>query len=371
MGVAEDHAAATEDVVRKGMTFANRHRRELDAAGHVADRVDVRHRTAAVFVDDDGAFCVELDACGFEPEARTVRQPAQCAQHRFGFEHAAVVERCCKRGVTAIDARQGCTGVELNALRFELDLQVLAHLFVETTQHARAAQHHTDLGAQATQQASKLERDITGALHHDSPGQRGPMEELVRARGQFAAGDLGRHVRRGAGGDQHLLGMQALAARQQVHRVRIFQHRALGMQRHPGALQRRGVSGLEARDLGMHALHQHAPVETRRLNGPAEAGGVVEALRKTRRHHHQLLRHAAANHASAADAMLFSQRDAGAVLGGDARSAHAARTSADDEQIYFTHRSTSSLEQGRSVARASETVQRADIPVRSPPSAPR
>ena len=47
----------------------------------------------------------------------------------------------------------------------------------------------------------------------------------------------------------------------------------------------------------------------------------------------QLLRHAAADHAGAAHAVLFGDHDARAVTGRDPGGAHPARTASDDEQI--------------------------------------
>jgi hypothetical protein len=55
----------------------------------------------------------------------------------------------------------------------------------------------------------------------------------------------------------------------------------------------------------------------------AEARGVDQ----------QLLRHTAADHAGAADAVLLGEHHAGAVAGRDARGAHATRAAADDEEV--------------------------------------
>ena len=62
---------AAEHGVGEGMAFADRNRRQSDAVGDVADRIDVRHRRLREFVDRDRAFLVELDAGGFEPEPFT------------------------------------------------------------------------------------------------------------------------------------------------------------------------------------------------------------------------------------------------------------------------------------------------------------
>ena len=68
-------------------------------------------------------------------------------------------------------------------------------------------------------------------------------------------------------------------------------------------------------------------------DGPAEAGGVLDLVADVRADHEQLFRHAAADHAGAAHPVFFGDHDLGAVAGGDAGGANAARTTADDEQI--------------------------------------
>ena len=74
-------------------------------------------------------------------------------------------------------------------------------------------------------------------------------------------------------------------------------------------------------------------------DGPAKAGGVLDLLMDMRAEHEQLFRHAAADHAGAAHPVLFGDHDLGAMAGGDARGANAARAASDDEEIdvEFSH----------------------------------
>ena len=69
------------------------------------------------------------------------------------------------------------------------------------------------------------------------------------------------------------------------------------------------------------------------LDAPAEALRVLELVAEAAGVDQQLLGHAAADHAGAAEAVLLGNRHLGAVAGGDARRAHAARAAADDEQV--------------------------------------
>ena len=66
---------------------------------------------------------------------------------------------------------------------------------------------------------------------------------------------------------------------------------------------------------------------------PAKAFGVGEFFREMAGIDEEFLRHAAADDASAADPVLFGDRDARARARRHARRAHAAGTAADHEQI--------------------------------------
>ncbi len=300
--------------------------------------MDVRHRGLAVEVDHHRAVGTERDAGRLEAQAGRVGQATEGPQHRVGIQHPAAVERDGQAVATGFDRRQRCTGHERDALHFELRLQVLAHLVVEATQYALATQHDGHVGAEAPQQAGELERDVAGTLHHHAARLLGPIEQIVRTRGELATGDRGHHLRHGTGGDQDLPRTKTLAAAHQRHRVRVFEHGTVGMQRNAGTQQRRAVHTLQPSDLGMDAAHQLGPGEPRRREQvPAEPGALGEALRKARGQHHQLLRHAATDHAGAADAVLFGQRDARTVLRRHPRGAHTARATADDEEIDFLH----------------------------------
>ena len=101
--------------------------------------------------------------------------------------------------------------------------------------------------------------------------------------------------------------------------------------------QRLGVGALEPADLGQHIVAQHRPVEALLRHVPAEHRRIVEVLGEMRAVDEQLLGHAAADHAGAADLIFLGDRDPGAMRRGDARGAHAARPGADHEQVEVGH----------------------------------
>src|SRR5207248_1821663 len=68
-------------------------------------------------------------------------------------------------------------------------------------------------------------------------------------------------------------------------------------------------------------------------HGPAVTGSIFELGTKPRRIDQEFLGHAAADDAGTAEPIFLGHHDAGAVLGGNARRTHAARSAANDEKI--------------------------------------
>ena len=133
--------------------------------------------------------------------------------------------------------------------------------------------------------------------------------------------------------------------------MRIGEHGAIAQQLDAGLRQARFIDAFEPRDLAIAVDLQCGPVQARvaiATDLPAVGRCLVEFLHEARGIDHQLLRHATADHAGAAHAVCFGQRDARAVAGGDARRAHTARAAADDEEIDLTH----AADDGMSAARA-------------------
>ena len=135
-----------------------------------------------------------------------------------------------------------------------------------------------------------------------------------------------------AGGDQDGAGAD-LGAVVERDLVGAGHGRALGDDLDLVALEYVVVDALEPLDLGEHVVAQDRPVELALADVPAEAARVLEVLGEMGAVDEQLLGHAAADDAGAADAILLGDGDAGAMGGGDARGTHAARSGADHEQV--------------------------------------
>ncbi len=157
------------------------------------------------------------------------------------------------------------------------------------------------------------------------------MKRLVRRDRMLDARDRLAIARRGAGRDQDVSGADASIADADV--VRAFQHGAALQDGDARLIERRDIGRLEARDLLVLVGDQRRPVEHRMMHRPAEAGRVLELMGEAGRVDQELLRHAAADHAGAADAVFLRDHDLRAMTGRDAGGAHAAGAGADDEEI--------------------------------------
>ena len=100
-----------------------------------------------------------------------------------------------------------------------------------------------------------------------------------------------------------------------------------------GLVEQPAIGRFKPIDLAVFVGNQGFPIERIMRHGPAEAGGVLEFAAKARCVDQQLLRHAAADHAGAAEAILLRQHDPGAVPRGNPCGAHPARAAPDDEKI--------------------------------------
>ena len=100
-----------------------------------------------------------------------------------------------------------------------------------------------------------------------------------------------------------------------------------------GPVEVTAIGRFQPADLGVLGCSQLRPVETGFPDGPAEAGGIGELAGEARGVDQQLLGHAAADDAGAADPERLGDSDAGAVAGRNARGANPTGARADNEEI--------------------------------------
>ena len=226
----------------------------------------------------------------------------------------------------------GAAGDHGDAALLDLLAHMGAHVVVKTAQDVVAAIDQRDVGAIAGEDAGEFQRDIAAALHHHALRQVRQVKRLVGGDHVLDAGNLRAMIGAAAGGDQHVFRGDLLAVGKQ-QAVRVLEYGAALDHLRAGFLDIGGVGRLQPRDLLVLVRNQRRPVERGLRNGPAETCGVLDLLVDMRADHEQFLRHAAADHAGAAHPVLFGDHDLGAMAGGDAGGAHAARSATDDEEI--------------------------------------
>ncbi len=231
-----------------------------------------------------------------------------------------------------VDRAHGAAGQNGDAGLFHFGADMRPDVVVKTAQHVLAAIDQRHVAAEPGEDAGELQRDIAAALDHDALRLLRQVKHLVGRNHVLDAGNGGAMVRRAAGGDQHGAGAHRLA-RAQPQRVRVFKHRARPDDLGAGLFDIGRIDRLEPGDLAILIGNQRRPIERRLRDAPAEAGGILQFVVYVRGVHHQLLGHAAANHAGAAEPILFCDHHPGAMARSDARGAHTARTAADYEQI--------------------------------------
>ena len=158
------------------------------------------------------------------------------------------------------------------------------------------------------------------------------LKAFVGADEMLRACQLGDH-RMAAGGNQDGLGSDRRLAVGEPHRVRVPEYGAVKDDAHAGLLQRPRIDAVQSIDLAPDIADQRRPVEAQALAGPAEIARIGKGVAIAAAIDEEFLRHAAADHAGAADAIFLGDGHLGAELCREPAGAHAAGAAADHEQV--------------------------------------
>ena len=330
--VDRDRFAIAEHAVGKGLALADRDRGQLHAVGHVAHGIDVIDIGLAEAVDLDLAALAQFDAGILEAQPFGVGNAPDGEQHQIGLFLVAIGhlhEIAAFR--TRLDVFERRVEAELDPLHRRDLQQPVAHRLVIAAQQPVAAIDDVNFAAELVEDAGEFIGDIAAARDDDLLGQFVEMERLVRADRMFGALAFG-HARARAGGDQDGFRGHDLAARQRDF-VRAGDLGALLEDRHLVAFERVGIGALDPLDVVQHIVSQRDPVEGRVLGRPAEIARVLQVFGEMRAVDEHLLGHAAADDTGPADAVFLGHGDLGAMRRRHAAGAHAARASADGEEV--------------------------------------
>ena len=326
---------AAEGTVGEGMALADRDRCQVDPVGDVAHGMDRGHAARRGGVDLDLAKRPHHDASLLQAEPLRVGSAAGGDEHDIGIDRRAMRAMGAAGAVRQfLDPLDGAAEPQGDAGMSKRVAQPGADVLVETAQDVVTPVQDGDCDAEPGEEAGEFERDIAAANDQQALRQRRQVEDLVGGDAELAARD--RRIEGGptAGRDQDMPGADHLPALRQTNLMRPLDDGALLANLDFGSFQPLAIEAGQAGHLVRHGIAQRRPVKDRGLRqGPAETGGILEIIGEAAGIDEELLGHAAADHAGAADAVLLRDHDPGAVAGGDARRARAARACPDDEQI--------------------------------------
>ena len=190
-------------------------------------------------------------------------------------------------------------------------VQHAPQIHVEALQDLLAAIDQRRLDAEAVEDVGELDRDVAAAGNHDRLRQFGQIERLVGEDAMLVAGQRRMRIGPAAGGDQDLLGGDGAVLAPRCARYAASTSTAREWNVSPPAFSTPMlVEAFQPRDLAVLVGDQRRPVEARLRHGPAIAGGILEMLGKLRGVDEELLRHAAADDAGAAEAVFLGDGDA-------------------------------------------------------------
>mmetsp|Transcript_19230 Transcript_19230/g.48942 ORF Transcript_19230/g.48942 Transcript_19230/m.48942 type:complete len:428 (-) Transcript_19230:235-1518(-) len=340
-GLVEHHGLGQRHALHE------RHGRELHAVDDVAQRPDGGHAGAQVLVHHHLALAAHLHARLLQA------QPARVGHATCGHEHLVIVRHLHALALLVGEHHgQLAVGLLADLLRLEARVQVeprlrvllrgeLDQIVIEPAQGRSRAIRQVDLRAEALEDARELDRDVAAANHGDFVGPLLQLQRVVTRDGVFRARDV-QLVRAAAHRDQDVGGSHAPPAH--LHGVRVHHAAPPLNQLHLGVVQRvlvRAVQPLQL--LALSGQHGAPVVAGRTVRLPPEASRPVERVCVLAGVHHELLGHAAAQHARATHTARAVARlvvkghlthcHLGTVAGGEARAAHTTTASTNGDQI--------------------------------------
>ncbi len=330
--IVDGRRLVAEHGVGERLPLADRDGGQLDAVGDVADGVDRLDARLVVGADHDRALGVQLDPDFGEAQAVGVGDAAGGEEDAVDLHIVMVGHADLEAAVgLLLDPAEFGVEAEIDALGHRNLQQPVADLLVIAAQDDIRAVDQRHLAAELVEDPGEFIGDIARARDQHAPRQGVEVEHLVRGDAMFVAG-AGGDQRARADRDQDLAGGDFPAAGQRDF-VRAGDGGAFVDDLDPVAVERVGVGTVEPVDLRQDIVAQHRPVEIAFGHVPAKAARVVQILGEMRAIDEQLLGHAAADDAGAADAIFLGNRDLRAVGGGNAGGADAAGACTDDEEV--------------------------------------
>ena len=283
-------------------------------------------------IDLDRAIAGQFDPDFLQPQPLGARVAAGGEHQQVGFERIGPGQLDRQGAVVILGyALERAVEAEVDTLRHRNLQQPVTDLLVIAAQNRVAAIDQRYLAAEAVENTGKFIGDIAAPGDGHAARKAFEVEHLVRGDAMLGPRHIGAH-RPATCGNQYMSGGDD-AAIGQFDIMRPDQLRPLLDHGDLVVGQRLAINALEPGDLAQHAVAQGNPVEAGFPDRPTEFLRVLQILGEMRAVNQQLLGHAAADDAGAANAKLLRHRHLRAVRRGDARRANPARACADDEEI--------------------------------------
>ena len=312
---------------------------QLDPAGDIADGVDSGNAGPAMVVDGDEALGIGLDAGGGQVEFGGDRLAADRNQQVIGHDNG-VADIAGDPGRGRGDIGQRLAGVDLDAEFLHLGGHGARHFLVEGGQDA--VEHFDDrhLGPQPGEQAGEFTADDPATQHQQAGRDRLGRQHSSRIQDPLGFRNEPGHQRRGAGGDDDLVGFDdlCLAVRRDGDLAPALEGGSASEEGDLVGLDQLGDAVAQLGDDIVLALLHRGEIGHGRAGGlDAEAGRRLDHVQDFSAGQQRLGRDAAPVEAGAAEKFLLDQRDLRAILRRPDRGHIAARSSANHGDVEFFH----------------------------------
>src|SRR6056297_1276429 len=331
VGMIDRTIHAAELRVGKCMTFHQRHRRERDPVGHVADGIDTVYRSSIVLVDRDQALGPGCDFGILQSELPGVGVPSGSEQNNIELARSPVGKIHMALAVIGFGNLSGVVVVmELDAPAQHARFNHAPDVTVEVAQNSFAPVVEHYLRAETAEYAREFHRDVAAADDQHALRKLGQIECIIGNDAKLCTGNV-ESMGSSADRDQDPLGTDAAFADQ--HGVFVEQRAATRIHFHAGVRQQLAVNTFQPCDLALLGRHHVSPAEAGLAYAPTVAGRVLEGFAELAGEHEQLLWYASADDAGAAQSGFLAQADTGAVAGRNPRRPNTTGSTSDHEKI--------------------------------------
>ena len=152
------HILAAEDIVGKGLAFADGDGRQVHAVGDIAHGIDIVRRGARIVIDLHGIVRREINAGIFQAQIHDIGKPARGKHDLAGAEGRAIFQGYANSVAALFDLRNIGAGADFNALLLHFGAEVGLQIFIEAAQDLFAAVDQNGFNAEALERFRRIRR---------------------------------------------------------------------------------------------------------------------------------------------------------------------------------------------------------------------